>query len=255
MNFPFVYLLLTLAFMSCEPSVKPSSQPDKPASKFSTTTNIKSDPDYVTYKTDLKKNNIRFFWKNSRGDYYKQIDAVRTELAQQQINLLYAANGGIFQEDLTPLGLFIQDQQVQTPLNKRKGYGNFYVQPNGVFYITKQQTAHIVPTASFKQSASITDAVQSGPLLLVNGQLNSIFTKGSTNTNLRNGVGVRSDHTVVFSMSKRPVNFYDFANHFKSLGCKDALYLDGAISQSYCPEVDWEQTGGAFSVIIGVTAK
>ncbi len=164
-------------------------------------------------------------------------------------------SGGIFQEDLTPLGLFIQDHNVQTPLNKRNGYGNFYVQPNGVFYITKDNKAGIVKTGSFKQTASMTYAIQSGPMLLIDRQINTQFVNGSSNINIRNGVGVRLDNTVVFSMSKRPVNFYDFANHFKALGCVNALYLDGAISQSYCPSLDWEQTGGPFSVIIGVTEK
>ena len=248
-------LMVIIPFTSCDLTAYSPSQPDEQAPKVVTTTNPKTDPDYVTYKVDLKNNSIRFFWKNSRGDHYKRIGTVKEELAKQQIKLLYAANGGIFQEDLTPLGLFIQGQKVRTPLNKRKGYGNFYVQPNGVFYITKDNKPGIATTGSFKQTASITNAVQSGPMLLIDGRMNPIFTVGSSNINIRNGVGVRPDNTVVFSMSKRPVNFYDFANHFKALGCVNALYLDGAISQSYCPELDWEQTGGPFSVIIGVTGK
>lgn len=240
---------------ACDQTKKPLPQEVELPVKTTSATAQKSHPDYITYQADLQKHRVRFFWKNTRGAHYKRIEAVNNELTQQQTKLLYAANGGIFQEDLTPLGLFIQDQKVQTPLNKRKGYGNFYVQPNGVFYITKQQKARVVKTASFKQDVSITDAIQSGPMLLIDGLINPVFTKGSSNINIRNGVGVKPDNTVVFCMSKRPVNFYDFANYIKSQGCVNALYLDGAISQSYCPEQDWKQTGGRFSVIIGVTEK
>ena len=54
-------------------------------------------------------------------------------------------------------------------------------------------------------------------------------------------------------MSKSGINFYDFANYFKSIGCKNALYLDGFVSRTYLPEKKWIQTDGNFGVIIGVT--
>jgi len=44
-------------------------------------------------------------------------------------------------------------------------------------------------------------------------------------------VGVRKDGTVVFSISRLPVNFYTFASLFLNrLKCTNALYLDGTIS-------------------------
>ena len=54
-------------------------------------------------------------------------------------------------------------------------------------------------------------------------------------------------------MSKVGVNFYDFANYFKRIGCKNALYLDGFVSRTYLPEKEWIQTDGNFGVIVGVT--
>ena len=56
-------------------------------------------------------------------------------------------------------------------------------------------------------------------------------------------------------MSKKEVSFYDFANYFKSMGCKNALYLDGFVSLTYLPEQNWIQTDGNFGVIIGVTTN
>lgn len=37
------------------------------------------------------------------------------------------------------------------------------------------------------------------------------------------------------------------------LHCKDALYLDGAISKMYLPELGRYDLGGDFGAIIGVT--
>ncbi|WP_264554492.1 phosphodiester glycosidase family protein [Flavobacterium sp. N1861] len=56
-------------------------------------------------------------------------------------------------------------------------------------------------------------------------------------------------------MSKKEINFYDFATYFKKLGCKNALYLDGFVSRTYYPEEKWIQTDGNFGVLIGITNK
>jgi uncharacterized protein YigE (DUF2233 family) len=90
---------------------------------------------------------------------------------------------------------------------------------------------------------------------LVDGKIHSSFKQGSSNLNIRNGVGILPDGRVVFAMSKAGVSFYDFAEYFKNLGCRDALYLDGFVSRTYCTEKNWMQTDGNFGVIIGVTEK
>jgi uncharacterized protein YigE (DUF2233 family) len=47
----------------------------------------------------------------------------------------------------------------------------------------------------------------------------------------------------VFAVSEAPVNFHTFARLFKEeLGCRNALYLDGTISQFY---VEGEGYAGA----------
>ena len=40
----------------------------------------------------------------------------------------------------------------------------------------------------------------------------------------------------IFAMLKKEMNFYEFAEYFKKLGCKNALYLDGFVSRTYLPE-------------------
>ena len=162
-------------------------------------------------------------------------------------------NAGMYKPDGSPQGIFIENQKTLSPLDTSGGNGNFYLKPNGVFYITTDDTPIICRTSDFRNNGKIKYATQSGPLLIINGQIHPAFKKGSANLNIRNGVGILSDTKAVFAMSKEEINFYDFANYFQSIGCKNALYLDGVISRTYLPEKGWKQTDGNFGVIIGVT--
>lgn len=110
-------------------------------------------------------------------------------------------------------------------------------------------------TSDFQDNINIKFATQSGPMLVVNGLIHTAFRDGSTNLHIRNGVGILPDNKVIFAMSKKEINFYDFAKYFQSLGCKNALYLDGFVSRTYLPEKEWTQTDGDFGVMIGVTKK
>jgi uncharacterized protein YigE (DUF2233 family) len=89
-------------------------------------------------------------------------------------------------------------------------------------------------------------------MLLVDGVIHPAFQQGSSNLNIRNGVGILPNQEVVFAMSKEEINFYDFAVFFQKMGCKDALYLDGFVSRAYLPEKKWMQTDGHFGVMIAV---
>jgi uncharacterized protein YigE (DUF2233 family) len=142
-----------------------------------------------------------------------------------------------------------------SPLNTKSGNGNFYLKPNGVFYITTDNAPVICDTKDFNNNGKIKYATQSGPMLVIDGKIHTEFKEGSKNLNIRNGVGILPDNSVVFAMSKIEINFYDFANYFKRMGCKNALYLDGFVSRTYLPEQNWTQTDGNFGVLIGVTTN
>lgn len=206
----------------------------------------------VSYTVDLKKQDLQLYWKNDNGEILRSIQNLKAYVESQNKTLLFAANAGMYQENNFPLGLFIKNGNILSPLNKRSANGNFYLKPNGVFYTTGDK-AFIVKTENFKAGDKIKYATQSGPMLVINGKIHDAFKRGSTNVNIRNGVGILPDGKVVFAMSKQPINFYDFALYFKALGCKDALYLDGFVSRTYAPEKNWIQTDGNFGVMIGVT--
>ena len=96
-------------------------------------------------------------------------------------------------------------------------------------------------------------ATQSGPMLLINGNMHPKFTKGSKHIHIRNGVGILPNGNLLFAMSKDSINFYDFASYFAEQGCENALYLDGAISKTYLPSKGIEESTGKFGVIIAET--
>ena len=213
-----------------------------------------SEDTILSYTVDVKKQDLRFYWKYEEGKIFRSFENLKRWLHKQDKVLVFAANGGMFQENRTPLGLFIQDGKTIKPLNTSSGYGNFYLKPNGVFYITKDRRAGICKTEFFKSVKQVCFATQSGPMLVIDGNIHPAFRKESTNVNIRNGVGILPDNKVVFAMSKEMINFYEFADYFRRLGCKNALYLDGFVSRTYLLEKDWVQSDGDFGVIIAVTA-
>lgn len=213
----------------------------------------KNDDIFVSYTVDPKKTDLKLYWKNDKNEKFNSIGNLKSWLESQKKTLVFAMNGGMYMEDRTPLGLYIENKKQFRPLNKARGSGNFYLQPNGVFYITTENKAAVCKTKDFSNNGKVKYATQSGPLLVIDGEINSVFTKGSSNKNIRNGVGVLPNGEVVFAMSKSLVNFYDFAKYFQDMGSKYALYLDGFVSRTYLPEKNWTQTDGDFGVIIGVT--
>ena len=210
---------------------------------------------FVVYKINPANQNLQFFWKDDKGQTYKSIANLKSWLAQNHKDLLFAMNGGMYKEDNTPKGLFIQNQEVKTPPDTSSGPGNFYMKPNGVFYIATNNLPYITPTEQFKNHGHIKFATQSGPMVVINGNTHPAFKEGSANLKVRNGVGILPGNSIVFVTSKKEMNFYDFAGYFKIIGCKNALYLDGLISRTYLPEQKWFQTDSNFAVILAVIKK
>lgn len=210
---------------------------------------------FVSYTVDTKTQDLQLYWKNDKGEILESIKNLKAYVASKNSTLVFAMNGGMFNKDFSPLGLFIQNGQTLKNLDTKDGNGNFYLKPNGVFYITTDNIPMVCKTTAFKDNGKIKYATQSGPMLVIDGQIHSSFKEGSTNLNIRNGVGILPDNKILFAMSKTGINFYDFAKYFQSLGCKNALYLDGFVSRMYLPEKKWSQTDGKFGVMIGVSKK
>lgn len=207
---------------------------------------------FVSYQADPRRQQLALYWRDEHGQPLRSLGRLQSWLRGRGQTLVFATNGGMYRAGNVPVGLFIQDGRTMTPLDTAAGAGNFYLQPNGVFYLTADGQAGICRTRDFRPGPRIRYATQSGPMLVVDGRLHPAFRAGSKNLNVRNGVGLLPDGQLLFAMSKAPVSFYDFACYFQQLGCRQALYLDGYVSRTYLPGQGWRQTDGDFGVMIGV---
>jgi uncharacterized protein YigE (DUF2233 family) len=206
----------------------------------------------VSYVVDPSQQTLQFFWKDPSGKNYANAKKLQAALQAENKALLFAVNGGMYLKDRSPQGLYIEKGKTLKKLNTvKEAYGNFYLQPNGVFYLTDEQKAGLCPTNQFEDKGNICYATQSGPMLVIDGQIHPKFTKGSSNVHIRNGVGILPDGKILFAISTETINLYDFASFFKNQGCNNALYLDGFVSRMYLPVKSWEQMDGNFGVIIG----
>ena len=213
----------------------------------------RSAPQVVSYRVDTRRSTLRLYYRDAHGRRYSSLGGLRAGLAARGQCLDFAMNGGMFAPGYAPQGLFIEAEKTRTALDTAAGAGNFYLKPNGVFYLNTDRSAHIVPTATFRPDGRVAYATQSGPMLLVDGHIHPAFRPGSANVQVRNGVGVLPDGRVLLAMSKGKVSFYDFADYFRRAGCRQALYLDGFVSRTYAPAAGWNQLDGDFGVIIGIT--
>lgn len=190
---------------------------------------------YVVLRVDLRAAHIKTLWKNSAGAPYGSLDEA---YRQSGGDLLALTNAGIYSENHTPEGLHVEGGLTLSPLNPSGGEGNFYSRPNGVFYVA-DDGAGIVETEKFNSlgaRAGVREATQSGPLLVIDGNVNPNLKPDSQSLYVRNGVGVKSPDEVYIVVSEGEVNLYDFASVFREqLHCRDALYLDGCVSHIYLP--------------------
>ncbi|AMO40911.1 MULTISPECIES: phosphodiester glycosidase family protein [Acinetobacter] len=176
---------------------------------------------------------LRLFLKNSNNQqYYKSFNNIQKNLKQCE-RLSFAMNAGMFHPGFSPVGLYVEQAKVIQPLNENKGLGNFFLQPNGVLGWNKKQ-AFILTTQQYsRRDFNVEYATQSGPMLLIDGKINSLFLPNSQSKKIRNGVGIR-DNKLYFVISKNRVSFYNFAKFFqRNLKVEQALYLDGSISSLY----------------------
>ncbi len=194
---------------------------------------------------------IYFYYKDQHGKKFSTIGGLKHSIEKQGKNLAFATNAGIFSTSYEPLGLYIENGKVVSKVNTSTGEGNFYLKPNGIFLIQNNQ-AKIIQTKDYVSEKDVLFATQSGPLLVIDRQINTAFDIHSQNKNIRSGVGIDKDGNLIFAISNTPVTFYEFAALFKEqLNCSHALYLDGSISEMYVQEKR-ENTKEQFSVLIGM---
>jgi uncharacterized protein YigE (DUF2233 family) len=197
------------------------------------------------------------FLSGSEGDVLGTFGAIDKVLNVDDQRLVFATNAGMYHEDRSPVGLYREDGEETQGVIASAGPGNFGMLPNGVFCIGEDRVA-VVETGRFQSldAAECPSATQSGPMLVIDGELHPRFLPDSTSRYIRNGVGVSEDGTTAwFVMSDVPVTFHEFGSVFRDdLKVPQALYFDGNISRLYAPDIGRNDLGLRMGPIVGVVA-
>lgn len=161
----------------------------------------------------------------------RSLTALERHLGSRAETLRFAMNAGMYDRAGRPIGLYIEDGNERRALNTRNASGNFHLKPNGVFTVDDDGRVAVVTSDDYGPSDTIRWATQSGPMLVIDGQLHPRFSDNGASLHIRNGVGVADADTAWFAISDEPVSFGRFARLFRDrLGCRNALFLDGAVS-------------------------
>lgn len=193
-------------------------------------------PGFTVVRVDPAALDLRIYLEDERGMAFRRLDRLAEWLQQRKKKLVFGMNAGMYHADATPVGLLVVDGKEIAPLNLAGGSGNFFIKPNGVFFLSDKGAAVVESKNYPAHAAGVRYATQSGPLLLKNGEINAAFNPASNSRLIRNGVCVAAGR-VLFVITETPVNLYEFAAFFRDeLQCREALYLDGVVSSLYSEE-------------------
>lgn len=170
----------------------------------------------------------------------------------------FAVNAGMFDNDGKPIGYFVQDGERLQTLNRNDGGGNFHLKPNGVFFGGEDGKWQVMETEAFYHNVSDRPAfgTQSGPMLVIDGELHPAFSDDGDSLKIRNGVGVDAQGRAHFVLSAARVSFGSFARFFRDeVGARNALFLDGQVSQLWDPATERLDNGVPIGPMIVVEMR
>lgn len=210
---------------------------------------------YSVCRVDAAEEDLRLFYRESgEGALLGQFFAVDDALKAEGKTLAFAMNAGMYHEDRSPVGHYLENGAEYQRVITSAGPGNFGLLPNGVFCIGDAR-ADVFETLRFlREAPQCRFASQSGPMLVIDGALHPRFLKDSDSRYTRNGVGTRADgREAYFVISKGRVTFHEFGSFMRdALKLPQALYFDGNISRLYAPELGRDDAGFALGPIVGV---
>ncbi|MCR9110460.1 phosphodiester glycosidase family protein [Marivita sp. XM-24bin2] len=211
---------------------------------------------YTACEVDPRVDDLRLFLDTPSGEKYGQFSTLDGTLAQDGKTLVFAMNGGMYHDDRAPVGHYIEDGQEIMRVIPNAGPGNFGLLPNGVFCILDDR-ADVIETLAYDAARpDCRYATQSGPMLVIDGELHPRFLQDSDSRYIRNGVGTSADGSrVIFVISDQSVTFHEFGRIFRDdLGLPNALFLDGSVSRLHAPQLNRSDFGRWLGPIVGVVA-
>jgi uncharacterized protein YigE (DUF2233 family) len=209
---------------------------------------------YAICEVDPRQDDLRLFLYDDAGKPLGQFSSIDAMLGQLGEKLAFAMNAGMYHDDRSPVGLYIENGEQVMRLITNAGPGNFGLLPNGVLCL-REGRADVIETLQFeKDKPACRSATQSGPMLVIDGELHPRFLEDGSSKFIRNGVGTSQDGTrAVFVISDEPVNFHTFGTLFRDhLKTPNALFFDGSISRLYAPDLNRVGFGFSLGPMIGV---
>lgn len=218
-----------------------------------TCADVTSDGKSYTYCTvDMATENLRLFLRDKNGNILGNFRNIENTL--DGASLPFAMNAGMYHEDRAPVGYFVENGEEVMRVIPNAGPGNFGLLPNGVLCIN-DDTAQVYETLDFIDKApDCRDATQSGPMLVIDGELHPRFLPDGTSRYIRNGVGTSADgKTAVFVISNSVVSFHEFGSFFRDvLKLPNALYFDGKVSRLQASSLGRSDPGFRLGPMVGV---
>ena len=211
---------------------------------------------YTACEVDPRVDDLRLFLDAPSGEKYGQFSTIDRVLEAENEMLIFAMNAGMYHDDRSPVGHYIEDGREVMRVIPNAGPGNFGLLPNGVFCIGDGR-ADVIETLTYEaRRPDCRYATQSGPMLVIDGDLHPRFLENSDSRYIRNGVGTSDDGArVVFVISEQPVTFHEFGRIFRDdLGLPQALFLDGSVSRLHAPQINRSDFGRWLGPIVGVVA-
>lgn len=209
---------------------------------------------YSICEVDAAQEQLQLFLKDGAGQVFGHFSTLEKALANDGKTLAFATNAGMYHSDRSPVGLYVDESGEEMRLVTNAGPGNFGLLPNGVLCI-RDGRADVFETLAFeKADPACIYATQSGPMLVIDGELHPRFLPDSDSYYIRNGVGTSADGTrAVFAISRNAVTFHQFGSLFRDyLKLPSALYFDGNISRLHAPQLDRSDAGFMMGPIVGV---
>jgi uncharacterized protein YigE (DUF2233 family) len=208
---------------------------------------------YTACSVDMASEELRLFLNDSDDEPYGHFRTLNRALNADGEQLSFAMNAGMYHDDRSPVGHHIENGVEIMRVIPNAGPGNFGLLPNGVFCLRDGQ-ANVFETLRYIDEKPACDyATQSGPMLVIDGELHPKFLADGTSRYIRNGVGTSADGTkAVFVISNNTVTFHEFGSLFRDhLKLPQALFFDGNISRLYAPELGRNDAGFRLGPMIG----
>lgn len=192
----------------------------------------------------------------SNGIIYRGFASLANDVDER--DLAFAMNGGMYDVGSKPIGYYVENGARLYRLNTRDADGNFYMKPNGVFFGEADGGWRVMTSDAFAEQVSARPhfGTQSGPMLLIGGELHPEISPEGTSLKIRNAVGVDPQGRAHFVISDEPVSFGTIAQFMRDhASASDALFLDGTVSALWDPVTDRIDANYPLGPLIVVTHR